>query len=134
MLDSFFPRASAHAEPRVADGAFIDDARAVHIGADGVMTRHARVASSSIAPRVESDRVVAVASLLVVLGLALPLVAARAAKHVRLEAVAWASAMCVLCIFLMQAAAARRASPLLVLVPATALLIHAAVRYREPAW
>lgn len=134
--DAFFPRATARAEVRVErDGEsvrFVDDARGTAIAIDGTLTHAPRVIA--VAPEHERGRGLAAAIALVALGCALPLVAARSSRRVDVRGVALGAAMCALCIFLFQAVAAGRAPSVLVVVPASVLLVFAIVRYRAPAW
>ncbi len=131
-VDAFFPRASAHADVRVHGDEFVDDARGVRIERDGTITSDA-TSTNPDAPAAPG-RALAASAVLVALGVALPLVAARSSKRADLRALAATAAMCVFCIFLFQASAANRAPAILAIFPAAALLVFAIVRYRAPAW
>ncbi|HEY1958076.1 MAG TPA: hypothetical protein VGH28_20785 [Polyangiaceae bacterium] len=132
-LDAFFPRATARDDVVVAGDGFADLSRGVRIGPDGALARQVPAQSQTARPA-PAGRAASAAALVALLGLALPLVAARAARGGDGRHLALAGAMCVLCMLLMQAAAAGRGPPELACVPAAALLIVAAVRYRSPAW
>jgi hypothetical protein len=134
-VEAFFPRAAAPTDVHpVADG-FADDARGVHIAPGGEMSAAPKKASEP-AGRARG-RAAAAAVVLLALGAALPLLTARAERGGQGRAVAAAAVTCVLCVFLLQAAAAGRAPPALACVPAVALLVFAALRYverREAPW
>ena len=133
--DAFFPRAVARDDVVAMDAAFVDRARGVRIARDGVLTRQVpAISASGGEPAGSHARTASAAAVLALLGIALPLLAARAARGRPGRSVALAAAMCVLCILSMQAAAVGRAPPVLACVPAAALLILAAVRYRSAAW
>ncbi len=134
-LDAFFPRVSAHADVVAVAGGFDNRARGVHIARDGELTRDPEaVRDAERTARAPRGRAASVAWVLFALGLGLPLVAARAAHGAEGRAIAGAAAMCALCIFFLQAAAAGRAPPWAACAPASLLLIAAAARYRSRAW
>ncbi len=134
-LDAFFPRATAHGEVRAEGAAFFDAARGVRVGIGGEMKREKPAASSAIAASNGlAGRAASAACVVALLGVALPLLAARGARRASAAPVGVAAAMCALCIFLLQAGAAGRAPPALACFPAAALLIYAALRYRSAAW
>jgi len=132
-LDAFFPRATAHGDVRADGDGFLDAARGVRIDVAGAITHEKIAAAQTMSPEI-AGRAVSAAFVVALLGIALPLLAARGARGFRAEPAAVGGAMCALCIFLLQASAAGRAPPLLACIPAGVLLIYAVVRYRSPAW
>lgn len=131
-LDAFFPRAVARGEVHPAPGGFVDDARGIRIDPSGVIQRGAPEEEESQTRA--HGRAATAAAILLALGAALPLLAARAARRLDGRMAGLAGGMCALCIFLLQAAAAGRSPPWLACLPAVALLIAAALRYRSPEW
>jgi hypothetical protein len=131
-LESFFPHASAHGDVRVEGDAFVDPYRGVRIDHDGELTREKKIAQPEMpeAP----GRAASAAILTALLGAALPLVAARGVRHELARPTAIAGLMCALCMLLAQATAAGRSPAVLVCLPAAALLVYAALRYRSAAW
>ncbi len=127
--EAFFPRATSHADVTASEGAFVDEARGLRIASSGEITTTVQTNPEAPAHPM-GGRDAAAAGILVLLGIALPLIGARA-----MTIELWAAGVtCVLCIFLLQAAAAGRIAPLAACVPALSLLIAAGVRYRSPAW
>ncbi len=127
-LESFFPHATAHGDVRPEGPGFVDPYRGVRIDHEGELAREKQNAPP---PMPEAPgRAASAAILMALLGVALPLVAAR---NVRKD-FAIAGLMCALCMLLAQATAAGRSPAALVCVPAAALLVYATVRYRAAAW
>lgn len=136
-VDAFFPRIVSHEAVRADGGThgFVDTERGMRIASDGRLTRD-KTASASASSHAthETSRAGSAAVVLFALGVGLPLMAARGARGERSAVIVAAIAMCVVCIFFLQVAAAGRAPPVLACIPAAALLIVALVRYRSPAW
>ena len=131
-LESFFPHASAHGDVHPDADGFVDPYRGVRIDHEGELSREKKIAQPEMpeAP----GRAASAAILTALLGLALPLVAARAIRSDRGKPMAIAGLMCALCMLLAQATAAGRSPAAIVCVPAAALLVYASVRYRSAAW
>ena len=131
-LESFFPHASAHGDVRADGDGFVDPYRGVRIAHDGELAREKKIAQPDVpeAP----GRALSAAFLTALLGVALPLVAARGVRRDRAKPMAIAGVMCAFCILLAQATAAGRSPAALVCVPAALLLVYASVRYRSAAW
>ena len=134
-LEAFFPRASAHGDVRADGDAFVDPYRGVRVDRDGELAREKKIAAPP-APDAP-HRAASAAILTALLGIALPLVAARGVRRERAELavpLAVSGVMCAFCMLLAQATAAGRTPAALVCVPAAALLVYASVRYRSAAW
>jgi hypothetical protein len=135
-LESFFPHATARGDVRPEGNGFVDPYRGVRIDRDGELVREKQIAQPQMpeAP----GRAASAAILTALLGVALPLVAARGVRSDRVTplapSMAIAGLMCALCMLLAQATAAGRSPAALVCVPAAALLVYATVRYRSAAW
>lgn len=131
-LESFFPHASARGDVHVEGDGFVDPYRGVRVDHEGELVREKKIAQPEMpeAP----GRAASAAILTALLGVALPLVAARSIRRDRARSYSVAGAMCALCMLLAQATAAGRSPAALVCVPAALLLVYAAVRYRAAAW
>lgn len=131
-LESFFPHASAHGDVRANGDGFVDPYRGVRIDHEGEIAREKKIAQPDMpeAP----GRAASAAILTALLGVALPLVAARGVRKELAKPLAVAGVMCALCMLLAQATAAGRSPAALVCLPAAALLVYASLRYRAAAW
>ena len=117
-------------------GGFADPLRGVRITPSGALIRFPPESPAAV----ESGpaRVIGAALVVVLFGIGLPLVAARAARATdpRENSVALGAAgsLCAFCIFFLQATAAGRIAPLVATIPPAILLIGAGLRYRSPRW
>jgi len=126
----FYPRATESSTIRVVGDGFVDDAHGIRISRDGALSREPAMEP---APSKADGawRAITAAIVLASFGFGLALVAARSIPP---RVIAWVGFACIGSIVLFQAAAASRVPTLAAGLPAIALLIAAALRYRSPAW
>ena len=132
---AFFPHIGG-SPVRVEPGpSFVDPIHRARISADGVVSAVADVPEpTGGGGGLPAGARLSVAVVIAAAGAGLSLVAARRVRDPRASPVLLAAAMCVLCIVSFHFAAAGLASAYLACVPACALLIGAAVRYRRHKW
>lgn len=129
----FFPRPMTSPAIHIEHDGFVDDARGIHISPTGMLSTEP-AKDEARAKTADGLQAGTAAIVLVGFGLGLALVTARPLASRRSRLVGLVALACVCCIFLLQAAAAGRVPPLVACIPTLALLIGAALRYREPAW
>jgi len=131
----FYPRAEESIHWRYDGAGFASEDRRWTVGADGVPSVAESVALGPAATGVPRRGRAAAALATAMLGVALPMLVARArskrAVGIALAAIGSGALATVLAF---QAAAAQLASPLVALVPPLLLLVVAASRYRAGAW
>jgi hypothetical protein len=131
-LEAFFPHASVRGDVHPDGSGFVDPYRGVRIDHEGELSREKKI-EAPVTPEAPG-RAASAAFLTALLGVALPLVAARGIRRDRAKPLAIAGLMCAFCMLLAQATAAGRSPAALVCAPALALLVYATVRYRAAAW